>query len=112
MLVVLLVVVGILVLVSLLGAALWAVISAAIVGLIIGALARLVLPGQQSIGLLATMLLGWVGSFVGGIVGYHVIHTGTLLTVLLEIAVAALLIAGYARVSPRALTGSRRPVRW
>jgi uncharacterized membrane protein YeaQ/YmgE (transglycosylase-associated protein family) len=112
MLVVLLVVVGILVLVSLLGAALWAVISAAIVGLIIGALARLVLPGQQSIGLLATMLLGWVGSFVGGILGYRVIHAGTLLTVLLEIAVAALLIAAYARVSPRALTGNRRPVRW
>jgi hypothetical protein len=53
-----------------------------------------------------------VGSFVGGILGYRVIHAGTLLTVLLEIAVAALLIAAYARVSPRALTGNRRPVRW
>ena len=64
--VVLLVVIAVLLLVPLVGAALWAVITAAIVGLVIGALARLVLPGQQRIGLLATMLLGWVGSFVGG----------------------------------------------
>ena len=33
--------------------------------------------------------------------GYHVIHTGSLLTVLLEIAAAALIIGAYAKMSPR-----------
>lgn len=37
-----------------------------IVGLIAGALARLLVPGRDSIGLLGTILLGIAGSFVGG----------------------------------------------
>jgi uncharacterized membrane protein YeaQ/YmgE (transglycosylase-associated protein family) len=35
-------------------------------GLLIGAIARLVIPGRQPIGLLMTMLLGAVGSIIGG----------------------------------------------
>ena len=42
----------------------------AVFGLIIGAIARLLVPGRQSIGLLATMALGVVGSFVGGFLAY------------------------------------------
>ncbi|HET8935250.1 MAG TPA: GlsB/YeaQ/YmgE family stress response membrane protein [Polyangiales bacterium] len=38
-------------------------------GLIVGLLARAFMPGRQSMGLLATMLLGVVGSFLGGLVG-------------------------------------------
>jgi uncharacterized membrane protein YeaQ/YmgE (transglycosylase-associated protein family) len=38
-------------------------------GLIVGLLARAIMPGRQSMGLLMTMLLGVVGSFVGGLVG-------------------------------------------
>ena len=37
-----------------------------IAGLIIGALARLILPGRQRIGLLLTLVLGVVGSVIGG----------------------------------------------
>ena len=37
-----------------------------IVGLIAGAIARLVVPGRDPMGLLGTMSLGIVGSFVGG----------------------------------------------
>ncbi len=37
-----------------------------IAGLIIGALARLIKPGKQNLGLLATLLLGLVGSIIGG----------------------------------------------
>jgi uncharacterized membrane protein YeaQ/YmgE (transglycosylase-associated protein family) len=37
-----------------------------IAGLIIGALARLFTPGKQRLGLLATLLLGLVGSVIGG----------------------------------------------
>lgn len=39
-----------------------------VVGLIIGALARLLLPGRQKIGLALTLLLGVLGAFVGGVV--------------------------------------------
>lgn len=37
-----------------------------VAGLIIGALARLILPGRQRIGLLMTLLLGVLGSLIGG----------------------------------------------
>ncbi|GGK92241.1 hypothetical protein Ppa06_59480 [Planomonospora parontospora subsp. parontospora] len=39
-----------------------------VAGLIIGALARLLKPGKQHLGLLATLLLGLVGSVIGGTV--------------------------------------------
>lgn len=84
-----------LIVLPIIGLALWALISVGIVGIIIGGLARLLLPGQQNISVLATILLGWIGSIIGGFVGYHVIHTGRILTVLLEIGVAAVLIAVY-----------------
>ena len=77
----------------LIGIAAWALISVGIVGIIIGGTARLALPGRQSIGVLGTVLLGWIGSIVGGFLGYRIIHTGRILTILLEIAVAAILIA-------------------
>lgn len=39
-----------------------------IVGLIAGFIARAVVPGRQSMGIIATLVLGVVGSFVGGLV--------------------------------------------
>jgi uncharacterized membrane protein YeaQ/YmgE (transglycosylase-associated protein family) len=41
-----------------------------IVGLIAGAIARLLVPGRDPIGCLGTILLGMVGSFVGGFLGW------------------------------------------
>jgi uncharacterized membrane protein YeaQ/YmgE (transglycosylase-associated protein family) len=38
-------------------------------GLIVGFLARAIMPGRQSMGFVATALVGIVGSFVGGIIG-------------------------------------------
>lgn len=38
-------------------------------GLIVGALARLVVPGRERGGWVASMLIGVVGSFVGGFLG-------------------------------------------
>lgn len=38
-------------------------------GLIVGLIARAVMPGRQSMGLIATTLLGIAGSFVGGLIG-------------------------------------------
>ncbi len=39
-----------------------------IVGLIAGAIARLLVPGRDSMGLIGTILLGVVGSFLGGFI--------------------------------------------
>lgn len=39
-----------------------------VAGLIIGALARLIKPGKQDLGLLATLGLGVVGSIIGGLI--------------------------------------------
>jgi uncharacterized membrane protein YeaQ/YmgE (transglycosylase-associated protein family) len=47
----------------------WHIIGMLIIGLIAGALARLILPGKDPMGLLMTMVLGIVGSFVGGFFG-------------------------------------------
>ncbi len=46
-----------------------------IIGLIAGLIARLLLPGRDSIGILGTIVLGIVGSFIGGflqnLIQYH-----------------------------------------
>ncbi len=41
-----------------------------IFGLLVGLIARGVVPGQQQMGCLRTMLLGVAGSFLGGGIGY------------------------------------------
>ena len=46
------------------------IISIIIVGLIAGALARLIVPGRQAMSVPMTILLGIIGSFVGGLLGY------------------------------------------
>jgi uncharacterized membrane protein YeaQ/YmgE (transglycosylase-associated protein family) len=46
-----------------------------IAGLIIGALARLVKPGRQNLGLMATLLLGLAGSVIGGVIA-NLLGTG------------------------------------
>jgi uncharacterized membrane protein YeaQ/YmgE (transglycosylase-associated protein family) len=50
------------------------IISIIIVGLIAGALARLIVPGKQDVSIPATILIGIVGSFVGGFLGYLFFH--------------------------------------
>ena len=49
---------------------LWFIIVLLIVGFIAGALARLLVPGPDPMSLLGTWLLGVLGSFVGGFLGY------------------------------------------
>ena len=45
------------------------IITTIIVGLIVGALARLVMPGRQSMGWILTCLLGIAGALVAGFIG-------------------------------------------
>ena len=47
------------------------ILGAILVGLIVGALARLVMPGKQNIGVIMTVLLGIVGSFLGTWISYN-----------------------------------------
>jgi uncharacterized membrane protein YeaQ/YmgE (transglycosylase-associated protein family) len=51
------------------------IITLLIVGFIVGAIARLLMPGRDPIGILGTVVLGVVGSFVGGflqnVIEYH-----------------------------------------
>ena len=49
---------------------LWSIITWAVFGLVIGAIARLLYPGRQPMGLLMTMVLGIVGSLVGGLISW------------------------------------------
>ena len=46
-----------------------------VAGLVIGALARLIKPGKQHLSILATLLLGLVGSVIGGIIA-NLLGTG------------------------------------
>ena len=46
------------------------IVTLIIVGLVAGALARLIVPGRQHMSIPMTILLGIIGSFVGGFLGY------------------------------------------
>ena len=50
------------------------IITLIIVGAIAGALARLIVPGKQNLSVLATIILGIVGSFVGGFLANLIFH--------------------------------------
>ena len=39
-----------------------------VIGLVIGAIARLIKPGRQKLGLLWTLLLGLAGALIGGLI--------------------------------------------
>ncbi|WP_116050789.1 GlsB/YeaQ/YmgE family stress response membrane protein [Amycolatopsis palatopharyngis] len=70
-----------------------------VAGLIIGALARLIKPGKQQLGILATLLLSLVGSVIGGTIA-NLLGTGDIfeLNVLgfIFAVIAALLLIGVA----------------
>jgi uncharacterized membrane protein YeaQ/YmgE (transglycosylase-associated protein family) len=80
------------------------IITMIVIGLVAGLIARAVVPGRQSMGVLATMLLGIVGSFVGGLLGSLFSSDGGLLDLrpsglLWSIigSVVVLLLVGFAR---------------
>jgi uncharacterized membrane protein YeaQ/YmgE (transglycosylase-associated protein family) len=53
---------------------LWFIITLIIIGAIAGFIARALVPGKDPMGIGATILLGIVGSFVGGFIGYMLFH--------------------------------------
>ena len=48
-----------------------------VLGLLAGAIAKAIYPGRQGGGILATMILGIVGAFIGGTI-VTILETGTL----------------------------------
>jgi uncharacterized membrane protein YeaQ/YmgE (transglycosylase-associated protein family) len=46
------------------------IITMLIIGAIAGFVARLLVPGRDPMGIVATIVLGIVGSFIGGFLGY------------------------------------------
>ncbi|MCC3271791.1 hypothetical protein MUK71_07205 [Arthrobacter zhangbolii] len=70
-----------------------------IAGLIIGALARLIKPGKQNLGILATLLLGLAGSVIGGVIA-NLLGTGDIFELnvfgFIIAVVAAVLLVGTA----------------
>jgi uncharacterized membrane protein YeaQ/YmgE (transglycosylase-associated protein family) len=89
------------------------IILAIIVGAIIGVVARLVMPGRQSIGMIMTVLLGAVGGLIGSAVagqfGYHNANGGVAwIPFFIGVGAAVILIAIYEGVTGRR-TGTRLP---
>ncbi len=64
----------------------------ALIGILIGALARLVLPGEQGLGWIATALFGVAGALLGGIIA-DAVGVGSVLQFLIAVLVSAGLIA-------------------
>jgi uncharacterized membrane protein YeaQ/YmgE (transglycosylase-associated protein family) len=78
------------------------IITTLVVGLIAGLLARAIVPGKDAMGILATILLGIVGSFIGTGVAYLLkLESGAILTWVLTIGGAVLALLIYNRVAGR-----------
>jgi uncharacterized membrane protein YeaQ/YmgE (transglycosylase-associated protein family) len=89
------------------------IIAWLVIGLVIGALARLLVPGRQHIGVILTILIGIVAALIGGIITTAILGVGhTLISFIVALVAAALLVSafttrGYGRYQSR-----RRSGRW
>lgn len=76
------------------------IVGAILVGLIVGGLARLIMPGKQNIGVIMTVVLGAIGSFLGTWVSYKLGYSNQnggfkVIPFLVGIVFACILIAIY-----------------
>jgi uncharacterized membrane protein YeaQ/YmgE (transglycosylase-associated protein family) len=85
---------------------LWLILVIVVSGLFIGGLARLALPGPDPMPWWMTVLLGWAGSLVGGVIAWVLFGRGAGL--ILSVVGAVLLLALYRMfIEKRPLTRSR-----
>ena len=88
------------------------IIGAIVVGLIVGGLARLIMPGKQNIGVIVTIALGALGSFLGTWVSYKLGYSNgnggfEIIPFLVGIIFAVVLIAIYLGVTGRRTNSAR-----
>lgn len=89
----------------------WDIIGFLVFGLFVGAIARLLTPGKQGLGLIWTMLLGVAGSLIGGFIAkflgsgdyFELNVLGGVIAI-----VAAMLLIGVAEAGARSTTKSHR----
>jgi uncharacterized membrane protein YeaQ/YmgE (transglycosylase-associated protein family) len=68
------------------------IIAWIVLGLLAGAIAKAIYPGHQGGGILATIILGIVGAFVGGSL-YSLLATGTLQLTATSLSIPGLIVA-------------------
>lgn len=71
------------------------------VGLVVGALGRLIVPGDQQFGVLATALYGVAGALVGGMVADELLGWGWLGSMAASVLAAAVLVALFGGLARR-----------
>ena len=75
-----------------------------IIGLVAGLLARLIMPGKDAMSLLATMLLGAIGSILGGVISWAIWGASTTIHpsgLLMSIVGAILVVVVWRRIKAR-----------
>ncbi|MBT2208522.1 MULTISPECIES: GlsB/YeaQ/YmgE family stress response membrane protein [Actinomadura] len=82
-----------------------------VVGAVIGALARLLVPGRNPIGILATVLVGVVGAILGGVIA-NALGAGTLIAIVFAVVIAALGVAALTSTNGRRGSGRGRGRGW
>jgi uncharacterized membrane protein YeaQ/YmgE (transglycosylase-associated protein family) len=92
------------------------IISWIVWGLFVGAIARLLLPGRQAIGCLWTIVVGVVGSLIGGLIATELLEIADtdefdLGSFLIAVGTSVLLLAIYERVAPKRDKDDRDPER-
>ena len=81
-----------------------------LIGLVIGALARLLVPGRQHIGIIMTILIGIVAALVGGVVTTAILGAGhTVITFIVALVAAALLVSAFTTRGYGRYRSRRRP---
>ncbi|MCU1675846.1 MAG: hypothetical protein JWM93_604 [Frankiales bacterium] len=67
------------------------ILMAIVVGAVIGVVARLIVPGRQNMSIALTIGIGIVGAVVGGLIG-GAANLSTIVTLIVEVAIAAVLV--------------------
>jgi uncharacterized membrane protein YeaQ/YmgE (transglycosylase-associated protein family) len=91
---------------------LWFIIVLVLEGLVVGALARLALPGPDPMSIPATIGLGLLGTFLGGIVAWLFLgHVGGIVFAVLGATLLLYLHRRFVQHRPLTGPGARRPPR-
>jgi uncharacterized membrane protein YeaQ/YmgE (transglycosylase-associated protein family) len=85
------------------------IVGAVVLGLLVGALARLIMPGKQNIGVIVTVILGALGAFLGTWVSYKLGYSNQnggfkIIPFLVGTVFACILIGIYLGVTGRRIT--------